>query len=68
MPHLRGANHVHCGQTEDHKEAAKAFVEKREFVCKIRFEVTRDGYASDAGSLGQQVSPFLVLGSPRTVA
>jgi 2-(1,2-epoxy-1,2-dihydrophenyl)acetyl-CoA isomerase len=26
---LEATHHVHCGQTEDHKEAAKAFVEKR---------------------------------------
>ncbi|MBA59951.1 MAG: enoyl-CoA hydratase [Gammaproteobacteria bacterium] len=27
---LEATHHVHCGQTSDHKEAAKAFVEKRE--------------------------------------
>jgi len=27
---LEVTHHVHCGQTQDHKEAAKAFVEKRE--------------------------------------
>jgi 2-(1,2-epoxy-1,2-dihydrophenyl)acetyl-CoA isomerase len=27
---LEATHHVHCAQTEDHKEAAKAFVEKRE--------------------------------------
>jgi len=27
---LEATHHVHCGQTHDHKEAAKAFVEKRE--------------------------------------
>ena len=27
---LEATHHVHCGQTEDHREAAKAFVEKRE--------------------------------------
>jgi 2-(1,2-epoxy-1,2-dihydrophenyl)acetyl-CoA isomerase len=27
---LEATHHVHCGQTADHKEAAKAFVEKRE--------------------------------------
>ncbi len=26
---LEATHHVHCGQTEDHKEAARAFVEKR---------------------------------------
>lgn len=29
---LEATHHVHCGQTEDHREAAKAFVEKREPV------------------------------------
>lgn len=29
---LEVTHHVHCGQTEDHREAAKAFVEKREPV------------------------------------
>jgi 2-(1,2-epoxy-1,2-dihydrophenyl)acetyl-CoA isomerase len=33
---LEDANHVRCGQTKDHKEAAKALVEKREPVCKGR--------------------------------
>src|SRR5205085_348832 len=27
---LEATHHVHCGQTADHKEAAKAFVEKRQ--------------------------------------
>jgi 2-(1,2-epoxy-1,2-dihydrophenyl)acetyl-CoA isomerase len=27
---LEATHHVHCGQTEDHREAARAFVEKRE--------------------------------------
>lgn len=27
---LEATHHVHCGQTQDHREAAKAFVEKRE--------------------------------------
>jgi len=27
---LEATHHVHCGQTQDHKEASKAFVEKRE--------------------------------------
>jgi 2-(1,2-epoxy-1,2-dihydrophenyl)acetyl-CoA isomerase len=27
---LEATHHVHCGQTTDHKEAAKAFVEKRQ--------------------------------------
>lgn len=27
---LEATHHVHCGQTEDHREATKAFVEKRE--------------------------------------
>ena len=29
---LEATHHVHCGQTEDHREAAKAFVDKREPV------------------------------------
>lgn len=29
---LEATHHVHCGQTADHKEAARAFVEKREPV------------------------------------
>ena len=29
---LEATHHVHCGQTEDHREATKAFVEKREPV------------------------------------
>ena len=26
---MEAAHHIHCGQTEDHKEAGQAFVEKR---------------------------------------
>jgi 2-(1,2-epoxy-1,2-dihydrophenyl)acetyl-CoA isomerase len=33
---LEATHHVHCGQTEDHREAARAFVEKREPVFKGR--------------------------------
>jgi 2-(1,2-epoxy-1,2-dihydrophenyl)acetyl-CoA isomerase len=33
---LEATHHVHCGQTQDHREAAKAFVEKREPVFKGR--------------------------------
>ena len=29
---LEATHHVHCGQTTDHKEASKAFVDKREPV------------------------------------
>jgi 2-(1,2-epoxy-1,2-dihydrophenyl)acetyl-CoA isomerase len=33
---LEATHHVHCGQTEDHREATKAFVAKREPVFKGR--------------------------------
>lgn len=33
---LEATHHVHCGQTEDHREASQAFVEKREPVFKGR--------------------------------
>ena len=33
---LEATHHIHCGQTEDHRNAAKAFVEKREPVFKGR--------------------------------
>jgi 2-(1,2-epoxy-1,2-dihydrophenyl)acetyl-CoA isomerase len=29
---MEAVHHIHCGQTEDHREAAKAFVEKRDPV------------------------------------
>jgi 2-(1,2-epoxy-1,2-dihydrophenyl)acetyl-CoA isomerase len=29
---LEATHHVHCGQTHDHKNAVKAFVEKKEPV------------------------------------
>ncbi|MEJ0065248.1 MAG: hypothetical protein WDM85_07190 [Caulobacteraceae bacterium] len=32
LPRPRASHHVHCGQTQDHREASKAFVEKREPV------------------------------------
>ena len=33
---LEATHHVHCGQTEDHREASRAFVEKREPTFKGR--------------------------------
>ena len=33
---LEATHHVHCGQTEDHKNATKAFVEKKEPIFKGR--------------------------------
>ena len=33
---LEATHHVHCGQTEDHRNASKAFVEKREPVFQGR--------------------------------
>ena len=33
---LEATHHVHCGQTEDHREATKAFVDKREPVFQGR--------------------------------
>lgn len=33
---LEATHHVHCGQTKDHRNAAKAFVEKREPVFQGR--------------------------------
>jgi 2-(1,2-epoxy-1,2-dihydrophenyl)acetyl-CoA isomerase len=33
---LEATHHIHCGQTMDHREAARAFVEKREPVFQGR--------------------------------
>jgi len=33
---LEATHHIHCGQTEDHRDATRAFVEKREPVFKGR--------------------------------
>ena len=33
---LEATHHVHCGQTEDHRNATKAFVEKKEPVFQGR--------------------------------
>ena len=33
---MEAAHHIHCGQTRDHREAAQAFVEKREPVFEGR--------------------------------
>ena len=33
---LETTHHIHCGQTEDHREASRAFVEKREPVFRGR--------------------------------
>ena len=32
---LEATHHIHCGQTEDHRNATKAFVEKKEPVFKL---------------------------------
>ena len=31
---LEATHHIHCGQTQDHRNATKAFVEKKEPVFK----------------------------------
>jgi 2-(1,2-epoxy-1,2-dihydrophenyl)acetyl-CoA isomerase len=33
---LEATHHVHCAQTEDHRDASRAFLEKREPVFKGR--------------------------------
>ena len=33
---LEATHHIHCGLTEDHREATRAFVDKREPVFKGR--------------------------------
>jgi 2-(1,2-epoxy-1,2-dihydrophenyl)acetyl-CoA isomerase len=33
---LEATHHIHCGQTEDHREASRAFVEKHEPVFRGR--------------------------------
>ena len=33
---LEATHHIHCGQTEDHRNATKAFVEKKEPVFKVK--------------------------------
>jgi 2-(1,2-epoxy-1,2-dihydrophenyl)acetyl-CoA isomerase len=33
---MEAAHHIHCGQTDDHREAAQAFVDKREPVFRGR--------------------------------
>ena len=33
---LEATHHIHCGQTEDHRNATKAFVEKKEPIFKGR--------------------------------
>jgi 2-(1,2-epoxy-1,2-dihydrophenyl)acetyl-CoA isomerase len=33
---LEATHHIHCGQTEDHREASRAFVERREPVFRGR--------------------------------
>lgn len=33
---MEAAHHIHCGQTDDHKEAAQAFVDKREPIFRGR--------------------------------
>ena len=33
---LEATHHIHCGQTEDHREATKAFVAKREPIFNGR--------------------------------
>ncbi len=43
---LEATHHVRRGQTEDHRNATKAFVEKREPVFKDRWSALRLSYFS----------------------
>ena len=40
---LEATHHIHCGQTEDHRNATKAFVEKKSLYLKVDKRGSNDG-------------------------